>query len=132
MYDFRDYLVVASDLVHPDRGNEAYDRSAMSRAYYAAFHSVKHQIILLRPTLAIERWEHKMMWEGLRREPDQRWNIVAALGLNLYASRVRADYDRPPTVITNSDAIRELQNADELIRIVRTIDLPPSATFNPR
>jgi uncharacterized protein (UPF0332 family) len=112
-FDFRDYLVVARFLA--DRsGSEARYRSAVSRAYYAAYHVARPKA--QRRDTTITAGDHKKVWQALRGED----RAVASKGERLRKSRVWADY-RPENQLPQSEATLAVQWAEELVTALNGI-----------
>ncbi len=91
-FDWADYLTLAKELA--TRDDEAAQRSAMSRAYYAAFHSARsflrqEGVSISNPGLG----EHKSVWDAFQNSRDDQRIQIGQRGERLRLFRNRADYD---------------------------------------
>ena len=92
MFDWDDYLTLADRLVRqaPD---EAAQRSAISRAYYAAYHAaaafVRAKVILTAGHT------HRSVWRALKADPDVDRADAGRKGDRLRWFRMAADYRNP-------------------------------------
>ena len=84
-----DYLSLAEDLV--SQGGEAALRSAISRAYYAAFCKARNS--LRESGVDVRGRNHLWLWEQYRRSDDDETHLVGETGDRLRQVRNRADYD---------------------------------------
>jgi len=92
MFQWRDFLELATRLAH--RGaDEAELRTAISRAYYAAYHGaaayVRAQHILT------SGHSHTRVWQALANDPDPARADIGVRGVFLKRSREYADYRHP-------------------------------------
>jgi uncharacterized protein (UPF0332 family) len=123
--DFRDYLTVADDLVNG--GTEAEWRSAVSRAYYAAFHVGCQLLRALGFTVPHADRAHGYVWMRLSNSghPDV---LVAGQDLNyLRRERNRADYDGR-RALAHSTARDRVQLAHDIIRTLDAALVEPTRT----
>jgi uncharacterized protein (UPF0332 family) len=100
----RDFLTVANALaVAP---TEAEWRSAISRAYYAAFHSAREFLTRLRFRVPAGEQAHAYLWLRLSNTSDLKADSIGRLLRDLRGRRNNADYDlgRPPSRANASDA----------------------------
>jgi uncharacterized protein (UPF0332 family) len=91
-FDWNHFLDVAKTLAKaPD---EASQRSAISRAYYAAFNTAKRYLAHARSDLRIPRHgdAHELVWATLREGSRQEMS-AGAHGFRLKKQRKIADYD---------------------------------------
>jgi len=91
MFDWSDYLALARTLA---TGDEAHQRSAISRAYYAAFHAARRLVERAHPEVRVPRHggNHEIVWAALR--DGTRVERVAAIhGTRLRMLRAKADYE---------------------------------------
>ena len=90
------YLLLAEGLAH--QGFESADRSAVSRAYYAAF-NISRRWLEANVTPIDNRGAHRQVWQAFaaadRATPSTReaWFLVGSLGNSLRVLRNQADYD---------------------------------------
>ena len=113
--DFRDFLPLARALVNGS--TEAEWRSAVSRAYYAAFHVAGGLLGKLGFIVPLGERAHGYLW--LRLSNSGHPDVVSA-GRDLQAlrrERNRADYDgrRPLSVSTATSLV---QTAEDIIRVL--------------
>lgn len=87
------FLDLASELAV--RGDEASQRSAISRAYYAAFHGARGYVRSKFPDVRLSRGgdEHFHVWDCLKKGSRRQEVAVGTYGKRLYDARRRADYD---------------------------------------
>ena len=114
--DFRDFLRLAASLANGP--GEAEWRSAVSRAYYAAFHVARRLLQSMNFRVPQADRAHAYLWLRLANagHPDVQ---IAGTRLNdLRGERNRADYDdRRP--MRQATAAKHVQTAAE---VVRTLD----------
>lgn len=92
-FDWQDYLALAQRLAtEPD---DASRRSAVSRAYYAAFHAARLYLATVHGVHTPDRGDvHAFVWSELRRPGRSRSELAAAHhGDRLRVDRRKADYD---------------------------------------
>lgn len=123
MMDPHDYLEVAWTLLEGDR--EAEWRSALSRAYYAAFHVARR--LLLQCGFAVPRADqaHAFLWLRLSNSghPDVR---KVGIQLNdLRQARNRADYDLERSVDEIS-ALDKVQLAADILELLDSVATEPT------
>jgi len=92
VYDFRDFLAVAERLAMSD--DEGDQRSAVSRAYYAAFHRARAFVRAENYHPGRVRLDHREVWNALRYDADPARVSVGERGNVLLQFRRNADYDR--------------------------------------
>jgi len=116
MFDWIYYLDLADSLVSQD--NESALRSAVSRAYYAAYNKAlqklidEGQISRQDPT---ESSKHLAIWKLYRDSSDSRRNQAGNDGDRLRKSRVNADYVADNEFVQR-DASMKVRNARDLYR----------------
>lgn len=89
MFDWSSFLDVADD-VAARRGQEAWERTAISRAYYAAFHAARGYIRSHDSALAGAKLTHERVWSEIAATSPS----VSQDGRRLHGWRKNADYDR--------------------------------------
>ena len=103
MFDWQRLLDIAERLVSGYPDDEAALRSAVSRAYYAAFGECRQALVGSGRMEAVARDAHRQVREqfgfGQRRAEKE----IALELRRLFAQRVHADYDAEPAV-TAADA----------------------------
>jgi uncharacterized protein (UPF0332 family) len=113
-FDWPDYLDLARRLAQADE--EASQRSAISRAYYAAFHVARRHVERAHPEVALPRHGavHDVVWTTL--EQGRREERAAAHGgKRLRQKRTLADYQLAGLSFPN-DARQALAWAEAVIR----------------
>jgi uncharacterized protein (UPF0332 family) len=106
---------------------ERHLRSAINRAYYAAFGEARDFAIRKGYVLALGAGSHQQVWSFLRKAGAPTtweaavWKIIGDQGLALTADRKLADYEESAT-ITLGDAQRVITTANEIIK--RLLSLP--------
>jgi len=94
MFDWVDYLRFATSLAQANDPSEAEMRSAISRAYYAAFNVTRTYLILVRRITPINQPHiHVAVWGVLRDSPSPVERRIAQVGFRLLSFRRRAGYD---------------------------------------
>ncbi len=89
-FDWKQYLNLADELSH--RSDEAALRSAVSRAYYAAFGAARNYLRRKGEHIPDNEQTHKVVWESFQ----QRGKTYAAVyqnGNRLKNRRRQADYE---------------------------------------
>jgi len=108
-FDWSQYLVLAKDL--STRSDEAALRSAISRAYYAAYHRAKtfcaSKAILI--TTSGGNSDHHDLWETCGKRAGITFAKVHTIGTRLKRKRKNADYDREIVGLASvvSDCIKD-------------------------
>jgi uncharacterized protein (UPF0332 family) len=110
-----EFIAVAAALANGK--TEAYWRSAVSRAYYAAFHAAK---------VAIERHEHvpagpqahEFVKRWLIRHGDPEVSRAGSSLLRLHSNRLKSDYDASTLTVTQNDAMLSLAQARAVIAVI--------------
>ena len=83
-----DYLALAGDPT-----DEAALRSAISRAFYAAYHTAA--VFVRAKGLLVTGHTHTTVWRALATAPDPTRAAVGTRGMQLKLSREYADYHNP-------------------------------------
>ena len=123
--NWRDFLVLASRLAAAT--TEADWRTAVSRAYYAAFHIARRLFVDLRFTVPRADRAHQYL---VFRLSNSGQGVVEQAGRDLDTLRRlrnRADYDETPA-ITQSQAVAAVQIAEAIINTVDASGLEPVRT----
>lgn len=92
-FNWREYLRLAKELAKQEQ-DEASQRSAISRAYYAAFHCARIYVQTHNPEL-VERSgdDHGKVWRYLSAAAKRQEKVAGRSGGSLRWIRNRADYD---------------------------------------
>ena len=125
LFDWVEYLTLAQRLA--TESGEASQRSAVSRAYYAAFHAARS---LLESTenfhVSQSNPAHKQVWDAYRRK-GRTHTAVGINGDRLRLNRAHADYD--PEIENLSGLVEDsLEKAE---RVFRYLDQIQGAEFWP-
>jgi len=93
-FDWDEFLELAEELARR-RGDDAALRSAISRAYYAAYHRASEYTMSRGERLTFTAADHRSVWAWFRR-PDAGAlsREIADAGIRLRQARREADYDR--------------------------------------
>lgn len=92
MFDWFDYFDLAQELLQHD--GEAYQRSAVSRAYYAVYCNARNRLQLggeYAPQK--DETEHTHVWNTFGRGPEPERIKIGELGHRLRERRNMVDYD---------------------------------------
>lgn len=119
VFDWAQYLVLAEELVLR-KDEEAALRSAVSRAYYAAFCKARNRLRQEGVHIPKTGKAHTVVWNRYREAAEERRRYIGMTGDRLRRSRNKADYDdkfpRLATVVedTTSKAKRLLASLENL------------------
>ncbi len=117
MFDWRGYLTLAEQLSSYGV-SEAELRTAISRAYYAAYHRASRYVREYSLVAATERLTHQKAWAAVGANQDPVRIRAGVRGNRLKRRREEADYyDAFPTDLTKAarDAILEARMILDLI-----------------
>lgn len=92
MFEWRDLLPLAERLA-VEAHDEAAGRTAIGRAYYAAYHAAA--AFVREAGLLSTRHTHWRVWTALTGDPNPERVRVGRLGDQLRRRRVEADYQNP-------------------------------------
>jgi uncharacterized protein (UPF0332 family) len=106
----RDFLAVANALAAGP--TEAEWRSAISRAYYAAFHTAREFMNRLRFRVPAGEQAHAYRWLRLSNTGDSAADSIGRLLRDLRGRRNNADYDlgRPRSLANAADAVMDARD----------------------
>lgn len=94
-FEWQDYLSLAQELSQRQSDDPLYEaalRSAISRAYYAAFCSARDFLRNTDTTIPLTDESHKDVWETYRQK-GKNFNAIFVNGSRLKNRRRAADYD---------------------------------------
>jgi hypothetical protein len=119
MFDWLDYLELARRLAQGH--DEASQRSAISRSYYAAFHVARRHVERIHPDVTLPRHGavHDVVWTTLERGRREE-RAAAHGGKRLRQKRTLADYQLVGLSFPN-DARQALAWADAVVRSMGAI-----------
>jgi len=118
-FDWPDYLVLARRLCDGD--TEADQRTAISRAYYAAFHVARRHVARTHAEVALPRHGavHDVVWATLERGVRAE-RAAAHAGKRLRQKRTLSDYERVGLSFPN-DPRQAVAWAETMIRSLEAI-----------
>lgn len=119
-FDWSDYLDLARSLSSGPPG-EAALRSAISRAYYAAYHCASRYVRAQELVDASTELRHDLVWRQFNQLSDDSLRPVALLGFRLKQQRLFADYRMPfPGVLRDAAAVA-IDDAAEIVGRVERV-----------
>lgn len=122
MFEWEAFLNVARELAR-QTDNEAAQRSAISRAYYAVL-GLAHERLIDAGWASLPRGSiHHHVWRAYRDSPDQRQKDIADLGFFLRNRRNEADYRKQFPLPLSRAVAEALRSADDLVELLRDIDV---------
>jgi hypothetical protein len=89
-FSWEEYLVLAKELSR--KSGEAAMRSAISRAYYAAYQTARRHKGS-RNAMATQGGTHGAVWKALRESGNRDWRKAGNQGKDILEYRRQADYD---------------------------------------
>lgn len=116
-FDWEQYLALARRLAAAAGPTEADLRTAVSRAYYAAFNRAR---VLAGQQLPSAEGSHERVWRELERAHDRERMAIGKSGSRLKQERVRADY-RSGESVTLPEARTAIEMAESLIRKIERV-----------
>ena len=90
-FDWTEFLTLATEL--SQRSDEAALRSAVSRAYYAAFGKARAFLIAEGVTFVSDAGDHALVWETFRGSDNDSRYYIGVDGFSLRNQRNKADYN---------------------------------------
>lgn len=129
-FDWRRFLDLAERL--GQEADEAALRSAISRAYYAAFALARRRLVD-QGCWSQARDPHTRVWATYRNASGRACQRIGFRGFNLRDQRRRADYDDWIGGIPASQAVIALDRAREILDLLDSLDpaescCPPGPT----
>lgn len=96
-FSWKQYLDLAQELAHSPGAGEAHLRTAISRAYYAAFHVAMGLLVSEGFIPSGTGQDHHKVWQRYRtgRGTGPERKQIASRGYGLYDDRRKADYRNP-------------------------------------
>jgi uncharacterized protein (UPF0332 family) len=124
--DGREFLSLADELAAG--GTAAHRRSALSRAYYAAYHTGYDLISALGIALPRNHRGHERVWQCLQYSDDASLIQAGAILRRLQNIRVKADYHlRDPHPEYSNTVALYLRLAQRCIALLDAIPADPAA-----
>ena len=112
-FNWSEFLVLAQELAQ--RREEAALRSAVSRAYYAAFGKARAFLEAEGVSFAADAGDHAQVWETFRASSNDVRYYIGEDGFVLRNNRNRADYDADVSDI-QARAQRAVRKAETIFR----------------
>lgn len=113
-FRWEEYLVLAKELSR--KGGEAATRAAISRAYYAAYHTARRHKGS-KTAVATRGGPHVAVWQALSQCGNTSWRRAGNQGNEIRAYRQRADYDDDVPGLT-ALMNRTLKLAEEIVLLL--------------
>ena len=123
--DFRDYFALAVTLAAGS--SEAEWRTAVSRAYYAAFHVARELFLSLGFRVPQAERAHSYLWLRLANAGVADAQLAGNRLNALRGQRNRADY-APLSPLTRGTAANEVKNAEDIITALDAAAIEPVRT----
>lgn len=115
MFDWNDYLDFSERLLASDPDDEACQRSAISRSYYAMFNTAKALLISEGVAIPPTGAAHEMVWQAMQQAPRGVRRRIAQAGFRVRRRRDLADYEADYPMVT-VDATRCVEWSKRAIR----------------
>ena len=115
-FSWEEYLVLAKELSR--KGGEAAMRSAISRAYYAAYQTARRHKGS-RNAMATQSGSHGAVWRALKESGNRDWRRAGNQGQDILEYRRQADYDDDVSGLTPM-MYRTLRIAEEIMRLLES------------
>lgn len=114
MFTWFDYFELAAELA-ARTGDEAAERTAISRAYYAVFCTARRLLRARGERLPGGGRDHVAVWDRFHAIPDPVHRRIADRGRRLRRRRGRADYED-----VYAELVRDARSSIRLARLVLT------------
>lgn len=111
IFRWEEYLVLAKELSR--KGSEAATRSAISRAYYAAYQAARRHKGSKR-ALVTRGGSHGATWNALKDSGNANWRRAGNQGRHILECRRKADYDDEVHELTPM-MHRTIKTAEEIL-----------------
>ena len=122
-FDWLDYLELAKHLSKSDK--EAALRSAISRAYYAAFNQVRAYCVSKGMYLPRTTDSHQVVWDKFKEGRTLRGVYIN--GDLLKQQRVHADYKNEPIERLEDTVAQAIRYAELVLHFLDQLATPPPA-----
>jgi hypothetical protein len=109
-----EYLALARDL--SQKGGEAATRSAINRAYYAAYQTARHHRGC-RNAQVTRGGSHGAVWRTLKESGNPDWRKAGNQGRDILENRLKADYDDDVPALP-SMMYRTFRMTEEILRLL--------------
>lgn len=119
-FDWEEFLELAEELVQ-HRGKASAQRTAISRAYYAAFHLASDYFATHGERLTRTGEDHRRVWRWFLRRNDPVSRAIGQNGRRLVDERRRADYDPAPYRNLRNQAEQAIRLAHEVVAALRVL-----------
>ena len=121
VFNWKDFLDIADSFSQNNLG-EAYNRTGISRAYYAAYniaknYATKEHLLKKQDVSGKPLKSHEGVWMGLKSSQNTQIRLAGISGASLKATRVDADYNSEAFVSSSrlEDACSQAKTIIELI-----------------
>lgn len=113
-FQWKEYLFLAKELSR--KGGEAAARSAISRAYYAAYQTARRHKGA-KSAMPTQSGSHVAVWVALQKSGNKDWRRAGGQGQDILVCRRHADYDDDvPGLIPMMH--RTLRSADDIVGVL--------------
>lgn len=120
-FAWEDFLRLAAELVQR-QGDAGAERSAISRAYYAAFHEATAHVTDRGLGLTLTGRDHALVWDWFLRDgSDPQFHWIGEAGRLLRRARRQADYDATPIHGLSSEALTAVRLAERITSELRRV-----------
>jgi len=113
-FRWEEYLFLAKEL--SQKGGEAATRSAISRAYYAAYQTARRHMGS-KSAMATQSGSHRAVWMALRESGNKNWRKAGNQGRDILECRRKADYDDEVSGLTPMMA-KTVRIAEEILQLL--------------
>ncbi len=117
-FAWTNYLDLARRLASRPEATEASLRSAISRAYYAAFHKAAELLVGDGFELTRRGEDHQTVWNEFERNRPRLQKPIGVHGRKLRDDRRKADYDNPLPEDLHDKTLYALKSAAKIIEEV--------------
>jgi uncharacterized protein (UPF0332 family) len=117
VFDWEAFLVAAERLLQASPTEEAIQRIAIGRAYFALFNLAKARLVSEGVSVPATAWAHEAVWQAYQAAPRGSRRTIAQTGFRLRRLRDLSDYEASyPTVA--QDAVMALQRARRAVAVL--------------
>src|SRR4051812_35864228 len=120
MFDGSEFLALADELLQHGAGDEAKQRSAIGRAYYAAFLRTRSYLQAKGQNFTRDR-AHQEVWEFIYSPRIPTRGSISQAGKRLRDLRNRADYDLVYPAILSAEAEFAVGMAKQLLKDLESL-----------
>lgn len=117
-FEWRDFYQLGERLAA--ESGEAAQRSAISRAYYAAYGTAAI-VLIAQGALSAGSMTHSGVWQAFARADDPNWKRIGDWGFTLKDAREMADYKNPFPGTIDKKVRESLRLAERIIATIEKI-----------